>query len=209
MGKRALAFATIGLVVFGFSSASLFQLIRAKAAISMNTAGFPSIGKKGAPVEVVLIEDFQCKNCRVFSQKVIPKLQSEYVQKGKVRFTLVPVSFLNGSQIIANAALEVNKQRPSQFYPFLKAILAHQGEVRKADLLRLARRLKGIDLSQLEHCIEAGCHDKELDHNLNWARGVMGSQFRTPALYVNGAVGSTYSFEAVRYQIDQILGKSQ
>jgi protein-disulfide isomerase len=168
---------------------------------------FPSVGKADAPVEIVLIEDFQCKKCREFSQKIIPKIQSEYVKTGKARFVLVPVSFLAGSQMFANAAIEVYKQAPSRFFAYLKDVLAHEGELKRDDLLRLARRIDGLDLDRLYTCIEKGGHNQELNSNLDWARALMGAQFRTPSLYINGAVASTYSFEAIKSQVDQILEK--
>jgi protein-disulfide isomerase len=166
----------------------------------------PSIGKADAQIEVVLIEDFQCKNCRTFSQKVIPQIQSKYVKAGQVKFTLVPVSFLAGSQLIANAVLEVYRQAPREFYSYLKDILNHEGEIKASDLLRLAQR-RGVDIDRLQACMAKGCHNQELEENLNWARNVMGERFRTPALYINGSPGSTYSFEAIQYQVEQILGQ--
>jgi len=203
--KKRLALITLGIALLAFMVASIEEFKGLGAPLSMNTTGFPSVGRGSAPIEVVLIEDFQCKNCRAFSQKVIPKLLEGYILSGKVRFTLVPVSFLRGSQIIANAALEINAQSPSQFFSFVDALLEHRNEVKKEDVLRFARRLNGINLAKLERCMEEGCHNKELEKNLDWARTVMGARFRTPALYINGAVGSTYSFEAIQYQIEQIL----
>lgn len=206
-GRKALVISTVAAALLIFSVAAVVQTVRSHSVVVMRTIGFPSIGKASAPIEIVLIEDFQCKNCRAFSQKIIPKIQEKYIKSGKVRFTLVPVSFLAGSQMIANAALEVHQQNPGKFFPFLKALLNHEGEVKAADLIRLARRIGGVDLGKLEKCIQNGCHNQELAKNLEWAIGIMGSQFRTPALYVNGAPGSTYSFEAIQYQVDQILGE--
>lgn len=206
-GKKNLIWISMVAALVIFGSAAATHVFRARAPVSMETTGFPTIGKADAPVEVVLIEDFQCPNCRIFSQKIIPKIQSHYIRSGKVRFTLVPVAFLAGSQFIANAALEVHQQNPGQFFAFLKDVLHHEGELKLADLIRFARRLGGIDLAKLQTCIEKGCHNQELEKNLSWARGMMGGQFKTPALYVNGSPGSTYSFEAIQYQIDQILGK--
>lgn len=205
--KKALLIGTLASALSIFSMASLFQTVQRNTPINIKTAGFPSMGKASAPVEVVLIEDFQCKNCRAFSQKILPKIQKQYVKEGKVKFTLVPVSFLAGSQAIANALMEVFHQNPKEFFPYLKEILNFEGEIKVNDLLRLARRMNGINLDKLERCIQAQCHNGELQRNLTWAQGMMGSGFRTPALYVNGAVGSTYSFEAIQYQIDSILGK--
>lgn len=207
-GRKALIFSTLAAALMVFSIAAVGHFTRSYQPIVTASKGFPSFGKSSAPIEVVLVEDFQCKTCREFSQKMIPKLQEEYIRSGKVRFTLVPVSFLAGSQKMANAALEVYHQNPSQFFPYLKDLLSHEGEIKTSDLIRLARRRAGINLEKLQSCIEKGCHDQELEKNLDWARGIMGAQFRTPALYINGAPGSTYSFEAIQHQIDQILRKS-
>ncbi len=205
--KKFLFLATLTLFLSIFGIATLVHTVKTSSPIKMQTDSFPSWGKKAAPIEVVLIEDFQCKNCRAFSGKILPELQKKYIASGSVRLTLVPVSFLAGSQSIANALLEVHAQNPRQFFPYLKDILRHDGDIKTGDLIRLAKRLNGIDLIKLQTCIERRCHDEELKKNLTWAQDVMGSGFRTPALYVNGAVGSTYSFEAIQYQIEQILGK--
>jgi len=204
--RKILVLSTLAAVALIFCVASISHAFKKNTAVVIKTLGFPSVGKTSATIEVVLIEDFQCKNCRIFSQKIIPKIQEMYIKSGKVRFTLVPVSFLSGSQMIANAALEVHQQNPGKFFTFLKALLNHEGEIKSADLVRLARRMGNIDLAKLEKCMENGCHNQELAKNLEWAVGIMGSQFRTPALYINGAPGSTYSFEAIQYQIEQILG---
>ena len=207
MDRKALVVSTVVAALFLFTIAAACHKTQAATPIAVKASGAPSIGKASAAVEVVLIEDFQCRNCRAFSKHVIPQIQAKYIQSGQVRFTLVPVSFLLGSQVIANAALEVHKQSPERFFPYLKAILNHEGEIRAADLVRMARRIGGIDLAKLQACIENGCHNQELNKNLNWAQGIMGGQFRTPTLYINGVPGSTFSFEAIQYQIDQILEK--
>lgn len=204
-GKKRIGIATFGSVLLVFLVATIVHYTAPSRPIETKE-NFPSFGKSSAPIEVVLIEDFQCKNCRAFSKKLIPPLREKYIHSGKVRFTLVPVSFLIGSQLISNAALEVYQQNPSRFFSFLNGVLEHDGEIRKADLIRIATRIGGIDLQKLQHCMTVGGHNKELDQNLSWAQGVMGAQFRTPSLYVNGDIGSTYSFEAVKYQIEQILG---
>lgn len=204
--KKKIIYNTLALAFFVFSFASIYQKFQENPALVLQNSGYTSVGKAGARIEVVLVEDFQCKKCRAFSQKVIPRLDSKYVKSGKVRFTLVPVSFLSGSQEIANAVLEVYAQSPSGFISYLEDLLIHDGDLKKGDLLRLARRVRGVDLERLQQCIEQGWHNQELDKNLNWARNLMGNKFRTPALYVNGNVGSTYSFEAIEYQIEQILG---
>lgn len=207
VGKKTLIFSTIAAALVIFGLAVVCHYSKPPVAVHVKATAFPTMGPASAPIEIVLIEDFQCRTCREFSQKIIPKIQAEYIQSGRARFVLVPVSFLSGSQMIANAALEVYKQSADRFFPYLKEILGYEGVVKKEDLLKIAQRVGGINVERLSACIDNGCHNRELDKNLNWAREIMGAQFRTPALYINGAPGSTYSFEAIQYQINHTLGK--
>jgi hypothetical protein len=201
-GSLAAALAVFSAAIFSLSREKVNPVEAKQAKIAL------SMGKQNSNLEIVLIEDFQCRNCMAFSQQVIPKIKDEYIKTGKAKFTLIPVSFLVGSQGIANAVMEVHRQAPDKVFSYLEAVLDHYeaGDLKTADLVRLARRMGGIDLARLQHCIEMKCHRKELEENLDWARGIMGSRFRTPALYINGAPGSTFSFEAIQYQIDQLTG---
>lgn len=205
--KKLLVFSTLALSLFLFCGAATYELSRKTIPVVVGPKRGMTIGKPSAPLEIVLIEDFRCKKCRAFSEKIIPKIESVYVKPGKARLILIPISFLAGSQAISNAALEVYAQDPAKLLPFLKEISTLQGEIKKMDLVKMARRVGGIDLDRLIDCVEKGCHNQELGTNLDWARELMGLQFRTPALYINGAPGSTFSFEAIQYQIEQMEGK--
>ncbi|OGN56762.1 MAG: hypothetical protein A3D96_01760 [Chlamydiae bacterium RIFCSPHIGHO2_12_FULL_44_59] len=204
-GKKSLALATFATIFFVFFLASAIHFAQPQRRLQLQSH-FLSFGNANAPVEVVLIEDFQCTNCRIFSKKLIPQLQKGFIDSGQVRLMIVPVAFLRGSQMVGNAACEIYRQNTQNFFPYLYSILEMEGEPKPADLLRFARRLRGIDLDKLQECIDRGCHSEELHKNLDWAQQFMGAQFRTPALYVNGDAGSTYSFEAVKHQIELILG---
>ncbi len=205
--KKKLVLVTLAAAFFIFICMTIYEVSRAPDQIKTQTAGFLAVGKESAKIELILIEDFRCRNCIAFSLNILPKIESEYLSTGKIRFTIVPVSFLAGSKAIANAAIEVYRQKPDFFLGYLKDVMmqAQEGDIQTADLMRLARRMNGLDLAKLYHCIEQGCHNKELEENLEWARSTMGSKFKTPSLFINGEAGSTFSFEAVKYQIDQTL----
>src|SRR5277367_4204628 len=65
----------------------------------------PIFGDRKAPIEVVLFEDFKCHACHAFSEKILPQLKLEYLFSEKIRLKLIPLGFLNGSKVLANAAL--------------------------------------------------------------------------------------------------------
>jgi|SRR5579872_217831 len=190
--------------------AAVYQWSREPDSIVLETVGFPSVGSSSAKVEVVVIEDFRCCNCREFTANVFPQIQKRYIDTGEARFTVVPVAFISGSKPIANAALEVYKIASNRFFAFIEELLplCKFDNLEGKDLLRIAQKVGGIDLSQLENCIRSDCHYWELEKNLEWAKTVMGKSFGTPALYVNGRLTSTRSFQAVQQRIDQILNEA-
>jgi protein-disulfide isomerase len=205
--KKALVLATAASLLTLFGVVTIVCKVNESKPIEMNTGGFLSIGKMSAPVEIVLIEDFRCKNCCKFSEKILPKIYGKYVKTGKARFVLVPVAFLSGSQSVANAALQVYQNHPDRFFSFLKEILAQaqEGEMKAGELVRLARRIGGINLANLQGAVEQGSYDIELAKNMEWARNLMGARFKTPAIYINGVRTDSFSYESVAKEIERRL----
>jgi protein-disulfide isomerase len=207
--RKTLILATLVLAFSLFLGAALLQTLRKPSTEALEQAGVTRIGNPSAPVEVIVIEDLLCKNCRQFSLEILPKIQSEFVEKGKVRITLVPVAFLKGSKIVANAAMQVYRSHPDKFFSFVQEAIknSQEGAVKPTEIIRIATRIGGIDLEKLQLSMDRGIFNKVLDQNLEWARNLMGPAFRTPAIYINGAPGSTFSYLAVRDQIVQTLGQ--
>lgn len=204
-----LSTAACGLAVLLFGG--IYQSFQNSKPVVLETVGFPSIGNRAAKVEVVVIEDFLCCNCKEFTLRVFPQIQSRYIEPGEVRFTIVPVAFIAGSKPIANAALEVFWNAPDRFFPFVEEILPHcQAEkFEGVSLIQIAEKVGGIDLVRLQECIDSDCHYWELEKNLQWAQAVMGKDFGTPALYVNGKPTSTRTFELVQERIEQVLHETR
>ncbi len=207
--KKILVLSTAAAALAVMCLGSVYQYFREPDAIVLETVGFPSIGSSKAKIEVVVIEDLRCCNCKEFTSQVFPHIQDRYIASGDVRFTIVPVAFISGSKPLANAALEVYRISPDHFFAYIEQILplCESSEISANDLLRIAEKIGGIDLAQLENCILSDCHYWELDKNLEWAQAVMGKNFGTPALYVNGKPTSTRSFHAVQQRIDQVLNE--
>ena len=49
-------------------------------------AGDPALGVSSAPVTIVEFSDFECPYCKMFHDDILPKLRSEYIDRGLVRF---------------------------------------------------------------------------------------------------------------------------
>lgn len=168
---------------------------------------FPTLGYANAKIEIVLFEDFRCSACQYFEQEIFPQIVSKYIKTGKVKFIVVPLAFLKNSEIVANAAWAVFEQNPNQFFPFAAEIFRYslKNELNSDDLIKIASQVGGIDLVKLESCIDKDCYFDVLEKNLEWAQDVMGSDFKTPTLYINGAKSSARSFKAIQAQIERFL----
>ena len=166
-GKKVVVLATttffLGLLILG----SLYQVIRSPEPFELGAKVYYREGNPKANVNMVLIEDFRCHGCSEFTQNIFPRIQDKFINPGAVYFTLVPVAFLQGSKPIANAAMEVSRLAPDQFFAFVKEVfLAEQeGAVDQDTLLQIARNLGHIDLEQLQSCMEKRCHFEEIDEN--------------------------------------------
>lgn len=205
--QKILVLVTAALALTLFSGAALYQSFQQPTAVVLKTKGFPSIGNQSAWVEVTVFEDFLCHNCRLFNEEIFPKIRSHYIEEGKVRYTMIPLAFIKGSKPMANAALAVYHSSPNRFFAYVEALF-HFPEGRQMNetaLLETAHKVGGIDLAVLQKAIDERKYYGELRENLDWAKGVLGKDFRTPALYINGIPTGTQSFEAIQMRIEHIL----
>lgn len=205
-GKKVIVLATttffIGLLVLGI----IYQAIQKSEPFVLGAKIYYHEGNKEAKISMVLIEDFRCHGCREFYENVLPKIQEKYINPGAVSLTFVPVAFLPGSKPIANAAMEVSLLAPQQFFSFARAIFsaAQNGPLDQDAILQIAANVGGIDSHKLQNCMEKRCHFEEIDENFEWARNLMKKNFHTPAIYINGDLSSSATFNDVSTRIEQL-----
>ena len=175
----------------------------------LQTDGRPRIGRLEAKIEMVVIEDFRCGACRFFTEKIFPHIQSDYIDTGKAFCIVVPVSFLEGSKPLANASLAVYKIAPDRFVSFWHAIFnqfygRRSNGMEQKEILEIAEKIGGIDLKKMREYVESNAFYPQLDQNLDWAKRIMGNDFGTPALYVNGIRTSTSSVESIQERMEKL-----
>jgi protein-disulfide isomerase len=199
--KKRVVFATGILALLFLLAAFIYQNILPPDPIEINTKGQPTIGT-GA-IEMVVFEDLRCANCRTFTEEIFPQIISQYVDNGKARLVLILIAFGEQSKPLSNAALAVYKIAQDRFLPFILELL-HSKTSGKEEILQVAAKVGGIDLGVLEEKIETHAYYAEIDQNLILARDLMGSDFGTPSLFVNGIETSTDSFQDVVRRVNRI-----
>jgi protein-disulfide isomerase len=210
---KLLVVATAFILLLGFTVVVLLHENKQLDAIPLFTEGQPFLGKKNAPVHVVVFEDPKCNNCIIYRRNTYAPLKKEFIDTGKVRYTVFLVSTLKQSATISNYLLCLNSQSTQAFFKYLDALytnppLALNDAELIDDLNKQARLLNlQIDLAKLKTCSEEHGFAKEVIDNTNYARAIMGGVIKTPSVYVNGKKLTRPSYNELKKVIQSELKK--
>jgi len=127
----------------------------ANPAVARPTVTDPrSLGRDDAPIVIIEYSDYQCPYCGQFHANVLPRLQSEYIDTGKVRliFRDLPLAMHRESvpaAIAAHCAAEQGK-----FWAMNGALFANQRELGAELYERLAQTLN-LDTGNFSTCVQS------------------------------------------------------
>lgn len=83
------------------------------------------MGQADAPVTIIEYASFTCSHCAAFQQENMPKLKSEYIDTGKVKFIQRDVYF---DQVGLWAGILAHCGGPDKYYPVSDMLFAQQGK---------------------------------------------------------------------------------
>ncbi|MFB6204439.1 MAG: thioredoxin domain-containing protein [Candidatus Nanohaloarchaea archaeon] len=200
--------AVLGLALLGFVAT---QVISFGGGGDYSLEGQPMLGNESAPVTVVEFADYRCPYCKMFEERVFPKLKENYIETGKVKFYFVNFAFLGpGSTQAAIASECVYNQDRQEFWEFHAYVYEHQGPeaqrwVTKDLLMSFARNAtEGLDYRQLEQCISS---QKTLDEVRKDKRmGINRGVSSTPSVFVNGQLVKKWRYSNLKEVIEKELG---
>ncbi|MFA1611031.1 DsbA family protein [Halobellus rubicundus] len=175
---------------------------------SVSSLPRPALGPSDASVTVDVFEDFTCPHCQTFTQSVYPKIKSNYVDPGEIRYRFFdfPIPVSDWSWFAASAARAVQDRSDAEtFFAFAKGVYENQD--RLADEGYQVVHDLADDLG-VDGCAVAGAANQEpyrpvveSDRELGRERGVPG----TPAVYVDGELLDTYGWDGIQSAIDSRL----
>jgi protein-disulfide isomerase len=208
---KLLVVITAAFLLAGFTFLALLHQEKALDAIPLFTKGQPSIGNENAPVHVVVFEDPKCNNCIMYHRKTFAPIKKDFIDTGKVRYTVFLVSALKQSATTSNFLLCINSQSSTAFFTFLDALyknppLALNDAELIEDLNKQATLLNlSINLNQLKKCADEHSFAKEVMDNTNYARAIMGGVIKTPSVFVNGKKLTRPSYNELKKAINSEL----
>lgn len=215
--KRKLVWSTL----LGFIAIGAFVLLLNQRTplpqLEINTHGQPTIGNPLAQIHVVVFEEPKCTYCKKFSTEVFPKIKENYIANDKIRYTVIPVSFLPGSMPAAAALLcsylqESSAPNDELFFTFLNFMYKNQPEessdwATTDTLTQMAKAASpAINIAKLKRCLEFDSLRPQVEKNTVMGNQLMG-HLVTPTIFVNGIKANRNTFEEVSKLINLSLSQ--
>jgi protein-disulfide isomerase len=166
-----------------------------------------TLGDGAAPVTIVEFSDYQCPTCAWFHQNLFPRLQSEYIDTGKVRFVYrdFPLKTIHPeASVIAKAANCAGEQ--GAFWEFHHAF--YENEIDEALISALILE-HDLDEEKMILCRNSDAATLRVENDILGAINE-GGVSATPTFFINGKkrVGSGTEEEFFA-AIDAALNRDQ
>lgn len=164
-------------------------------------------GDPDAPVEIIEYASLTCPHCARFAADIFPKIQSEYIDTGKVKF-IYRNYVMNPYDMAASVAARC--KTPDVAKRLMKVYFDRQAawvgaEDRVDALAGLARRAGGISRTQFDRCIA----NRDMQQHLAKMTQDGAARYNvnaTPTLLVDGSkVEATNDWNAVKAAIEAEL----
>nr|WP_255570139.1 thioredoxin domain-containing protein [Cohnella sp. CFH 77786] len=178
----------------------------------------PSIGPADAKVKLMEFGDFKCPTCAYFSQDIMSKIKTEYIDTGKISLNYQNWTIIaQDSYTAALAGLSIYHQSNEEFWKFYDAMFKNQNPNEKElwatpeFLVNFAKQqgLK-IDYDKLKKDIEEGTYKDELDAQNAFAR--KHNFTGTPTVLLNGVKldnQTALAYDNLKAAIDKALQESE
>ncbi|QQS22530.1 DsbA family protein [bacterium] len=167
------------------------------------------LGSDDAKVTVIEFADFQCPFCGEWHKTIFPKMESEYIQTGKVKFIYWDLAFL-GDESIKAAEAAVCAKDQGKFWEYHDRLFdgqfgENQGAFSDDNLKKIALEL-GVDSVIFNKCFDTRLYKDliEESNNLSQKYGVNS----TPTVFINGIrTEGVMPYENYKQIIDSELAK--
>jgi protein-disulfide isomerase len=171
-------------------------------------SGDPSLGSPDAPIKMVEYASYTCPHCADFHAAVFKNLKAEYIDTGKVQFTLREVYFDRYGLWAAMVARCGGEMRYFGIHDMLfdkqKEWAASQDPMEVVNNLKAIGLAAGLDQAALDACLNDQAKAEELIKQFETnmaADGVKG----TPTIFINGEMHSNMAWEDLKSLLDAKL----
>ena len=173
----------------------------------------PHLGYAGAPVMMVLFEDFSCPHCKLFSQNVMAQLIRDYVLPGNLYIVFVNFPVIDKDSFFAAWAAECAfKQDNVAFWRLKRYLFDIQGAndtwASPDSVASIADDyVPELDSAELARCVREGDFEEEVYTDLAFGQSL--ALQGTPSMLINGMMVTGGDYDKLRQVIDVALERTQ
>ena len=165
------------------------------------------LGSAGAPVTIVEYAAPTCPHCARFNEVVFPRIRSEFIDTGKVRYVFreFPLSIKDVG--CAMLARRVAKEDPVKYFAVIDAMFKQQDQLvwKTADTLKLIGKQAGLSAQAVEDCLKDQALMDRIAADQKYASEVL-KVGGTPTFFINGEMlRGEASFEEFDKRIKSLL----
>src|SRR4249919_3189550 len=167
-----------------------------------------ALGPANAPVTITEYASMTCPHCAAFTEKVFPKIKSEYIDTNKIRFVFrefpLDIKAAAGSML----ARCIAKDDAGKYFAVIDLLFKQQNDwVMKdttATLTRIGKQA-GLSQQQVEDCLKDQALLDKIAADQKYAAEVLKVD-STPTFFVNGEmIKGEQSFEEFSKRINAML----
>lgn len=157
----------------------------------LRTTGLPSFGPANAAVTIIEFSDFECPLCREEARTIREKIPAEFAKDVRVVFHNYPLEPIHPwAKTAAIAGRCIFDQNPAAFWDYHDYVFEHQAEITSVDILKTKvkdwAKTKGLDVAQLEHCMDTPGSPAEAEIQREIAEGKKLDVDATPTMFLDG-----------------------
>lgn len=166
-----------------------------------------ALGPADAPVTIVEYAAPTCPHCARFNRDVFPKIKSEYIDSGKVRYVFRDFPLNIKDLACTMLARNIARDDPAKYFAIVDIMFRQQDELvaKTSDTLRLIGRQAGLSVQAVEDCLKDQAMQDKIASVQKYAEDVLKVD-GTPTFFINGQmiVGEA-SFEEFDKRIKSLL----
>ena len=164
--------------------------------VSLDVAHAPVKGADDARVTLIEFSDYQCPFCARHTRTVLPQLEKEYVNTGKVRYVLrdYPMESIHPQAPKVHEAAHCAGDQ-DKFWEMHGQLFANQANLQTEKLSIYALRIRLTDLAAFESCLQSGKYTDSVEASVS--EGMKAGVRGTPS-FLLGITDTNGSVQAVK-----------
>ena len=197
------------LTLFSLFSFSTKQVVLSEVADSIEALSEKVLGNENAPITLIEYASLTCHHCATFHNEVLPKIKSDYIDTGKLKFIYRDFPLDHYALMASMVARCAGNKK---FFTFLKVLFKEQPKwtAAKDPFIALGHiaRIGGIGKEEFKSCVG----NKAIEDGILKSRIDADREFKiksTPTLIINGEkYDGARTFKKLKKYIDKLLTKS-